>query len=78
MCAEMNKMGSAAVECLSGHTYADRPIAVHWGGKRHRVVEILARRRTPGTLHYSVRTDGELSFILHYRIAEDDWAVEPT
>lgn len=76
MSTERNKMGSAAVECLSGHTYADRPIAVYWGNERHRVLEILSRWRTPEALHYRVRTEGALRFILHYRSGEDAWVVE--
>ena len=65
-----------AVDCLSGYTYADRPIAVYWEGERHRVLEILSRWRTPEELGYGVRTEGDLSFILHYHLSEDIWQVE--
>jgi hypothetical protein len=72
----MHTAEDAAVECLSGHTYADRPIAVHWKGKRYHVLKILSRWRSPEELGYGVRTEGDLSFILHYHFSEDDWAVE--
>jgi len=65
------------VECHSGFTYADHPIALTWDGQRQEVDTILAAWRTPGQRHFRVRTRNLLIFVLTYREAEDEWQIQP-
>jgi hypothetical protein len=49
------------VECHSGFTYADRPVALTWEGRRLEIAQILAEWTTPEKKHFRVRTsDGRL------------------
>ncbi len=55
------------VECHSGFTYADRPIALTCAGQRLDIVSILSEWRTPEERHFKVRTSNKLEFELSYR-----------
>ncbi len=54
------------VECYSGSTYGERPMALTWQGKRYTILEILSQGRTPQVKWFRVRTEAgdlfELSF----------------
>ncbi len=63
------------VECHSGYTYADRPIAVTWEAKRLEVSDILAEWRTPMEKHFRVRTLGGQTFELLWSELSDEWQV---
>jgi hypothetical protein len=63
------------VECHSGSEYAERPIAVRWGGERLEVVEIMARWRIPDGKVFLVRTDDGQAFELAYSELADTWSV---
>ncbi|MEJ2550619.1 MAG: hypothetical protein P8Z34_08045 [Anaerolineales bacterium] len=65
------------VACLSGHTYADRPIALVYRGQRIQVVEILARWQIPGARCFRVRGDDESIFELCYEEMSDEWQIVP-
>ncbi|KAF0109220.1 MAG: hypothetical protein FD146_264 [Anaerolineaceae bacterium] len=66
-----------SVECHSGFTYAEKPVALTWDGQRLEIDEILAAWRTPGERCFRVRTRGLRVFDLVYREAENDWQIQP-
>ena len=63
------------VECHSGYTYAERPIALHWENQRLEIAEILARWRIPGGLRFRVRVADERVFELFYGELYDEWRI---
>ncbi len=63
------------VECHSGSEYAERPIALTWGGQRLEVVEVMARWRIPEGKCFLVRTSDGQAFELVYHELEDAWSV---
>ena len=69
--------GPAVVECYSGGRYGERPVALDWEGKRHRVSRVERRWREPQGLGFEVWTEEGLRFQLRYREADDIWIVTP-
>jgi hypothetical protein len=69
-------MSSALVECYSGQTYPERPLALYWEGERLEVTEILSRWRSPKDIHFLVCTGDERIFELVYAEMEDTWVVD--
>jgi hypothetical protein len=67
---------SELVECHSGFTYPDRPIALTWEGQRLEIARILAEWRTPEKIHFRVRTADSREFELEYSHITDEWQVE--
>lgn len=65
------------VECHSGFTYAEKPVALTWNGQRLEIDAILAAWRNPGERHFRVRTRDLFLFELIYREAEDEWQIHP-
>ena len=63
------------VECHSGFTYADKPIAITWESQRLEIIEITAQWRSPQARHFRVRTGNELEFELAYREADNEWQI---
>ena len=69
------------VECHSGYTYAERPVALTWQGQRLIIAEILSQGRTPQAKWFRVSTtDGqvfELSFVeaAGERPSEHEWHI---
>jgi hypothetical protein len=63
------------VECHSGFTYADKPIALTWEGRRLEIVGIPAQWRTPDERHFRVRTSNGQDFELSYREAANEWRI---
>jgi hypothetical protein len=64
------------VECHSGFTYADRPVALTWGGQRLEIVRILAEWRTPEKHWFRVRSADGREFELAYSQAAEEWQIE--
>ncbi|MEE9513048.1 MAG: hypothetical protein V3V46_03135 [Anaerolineales bacterium] len=64
-----------SVECLSSHTYAERPIALWWEGERLNIVEIVARWRIPGGRRFRVQAENNQVFELCYIELQDEWQV---
>jgi len=65
-----------SVECHSGFTYAEKPLALTYLGRRREVAEILAQGRTPDEKWFRIRThDGQL-FLLRYAEASGDWKIQ--
>lgn len=69
-------MSSELVECYSGQTYAERPLAIYWEGKRLEISEILSRWRTPERRHFLVRIDPAKLFELTYNENDDLWTID--
>ncbi len=63
------------VECHSGHTYADRPTALHWEGERLAIAEVEGRWRVPGGSRFRVRVEDGRVFDLFYSEIDDEWRV---
>ena len=63
------------VECLSGHTYAERPIALWWEGERLNIIEIEARWRIPGGRRFRVQAETGQIFDLCYIELQDEWRI---
>jgi len=63
------------VECLSGYTYAERPIALWWEGERLNIVEIEERWRMPGGRRFRVLAENDQIFELCYVERQDEWQV---
>ena len=66
-------MAPEVVECHSGYTYGERPLALHWEGERLVIQEIEARWRVPGARCFRVRTEDEGVFELTYLEQDDAW-----
>ncbi len=64
------------VECHSGFTYADRPVALTWEGQRLEIVEIPAQWRSPDERHFRVRTSNGQEFELSYHDSADEHRTE--
>jgi hypothetical protein len=54
------------VECLSGFTYADKPVALSWEGRRLEIIVIQAEWLSPDGRHFRVRTNDGQDFELIY------------
>ena len=63
------------VECHSGFTYADKPVALTWESQRLEITEITAQWRSPGMRHFRVRTSNGEGFELSYREADSEWQI---
>lgn len=68
-------MSTEVVECYSGETYAERPLAFHWQGERLEIVQIETRWQSPEGRYFRVRVmDGHV-FDLFYHEALDEWKI---
>jgi hypothetical protein len=65
-----------AVECYSGSSYAQRPVAVHWQGQRLIVEQVLRSWRTPAGPGFDVLVADQRRFRLQLSEATDRWHVE--
>ena len=68
-------MADALVECHSGYTYAERPIALRWEDARLEIVEVASRWRIPGGLRFRVQVEDGREFELFYGELYDEWRV---
>ncbi|HEY43049.1 MAG TPA: hypothetical protein G4O11_03605 [Anaerolineae bacterium] len=68
-------MSPEQVECHSGYTYGERPIAFYWEGERLLIVEIAARWRLPDGRKFRVRVDDDRIFELYYVEQVDEWRI---
>lgn len=65
-----------AVECYSGHTFAQEPRIVVWEGERYPVTSVERRWRTPEGPAFRVETELGGCFDLLYVEAGDRWRVQ--
>ena len=63
------------VECHSDYTYAERPIAMTWEGRRLEIVEIPVQWHTPNEKCFRVLTSDGQEFELSYQEATDEWHI---
>lgn len=63
------------VECYSGATYAERPMAVHWQGQRLDVEQVLRSWRTPDGPGFEVIVTGGQKLRLVYDDMNELWTV---
>lgn len=70
-------MGDELVECHSGYTYAERPIALWWEGQRLVIEQVEAEWHIPGGRRFRVRTEDDRIFELFYGELYDEWRVNP-
>lgn len=68
-------MSPELVECRSGYTYGERPIALFWEGERLLIVEIIARWRLPDGRRFRVRVEDDRTFELYYKEQVDEWQI---
>jgi hypothetical protein len=73
----MTRQVAVVVECYSGHTYADRPIAFLWNGRRHLIEKTIKRWRLPEGPGFRVVTVNGIKCDLVYRERQDEWSLEP-
>jgi hypothetical protein len=67
---------SARVECHSGSGYAERPLALHFEGKRLEIEAVVAQWRAPSERFFVVRTAGGRRFEVIYNEAQDAWRMK--
>jgi hypothetical protein len=65
-----------AVECRSDYTYAQRPSALTWEGRRREVAEVLSEWRAPGGKSFRVRTVDGAVFGVTYVEQFDEWQIQ--
>ena len=63
------------VECHSGFTYADKPVALRWENRRLEITGITAHWRSPEARHFRVYTTTGQEFELSYREADNEWQI---
>ena len=63
------------VECYSGASYAERPVALIWEGQKLEVNEILSEKRTPEGKTFRVCVNDNRQFDLLYDEKNDNWQV---
>ena len=64
------------VECLSGSTYAERPLALIWEGERLEVEAILSQWRTEEERWFRVKTRDGRAFDLAYNEVQKGWKIQ--
>jgi hypothetical protein len=65
------------VECRSDHEYADRPLALTWGGQKVEIGAIIAQWHGPNKKGFRVQAVNGQLFELIYREVPDEWNVRP-
>jgi hypothetical protein len=63
------------VECYSGDRYAQRPVAVHWQGRRLEIRKVVHSWRTPYGLGFDVIVADSSRLQLLYDEEIDVWRV---
>ena len=69
-------METVRVECHSEYSYAQRPAAIWWQGRRQEVESVESEWRTPRGKAFRVRTRSGSRFELLYAELEDSWQAE--
>ena len=72
----MSKQGTVVVECYSGYTFAERPIAFLWARRRYKIKTIIKQWRSPEGPGFRVITESGLQCDLTYREDQDEWSVQ--
>ena len=69
-------METVQVECRSEDSYAQRPTAIWWQGRRQEVELVESEWRTPRGKAFRVRARSGSRFELLYAELEDSWQAE--
>lgn len=64
------------VECYSGFSYAQEPLAFEWQGQRCEINKVERRWREPQGPRFRVCTADGLRWQLKYDEGQDSWSVE--
>ena len=64
-----------SVECHSDYTYAERPVALTWEGRRLEIIAIPLQWLTPDEKCFRVRTSDGQEFELAYRETTGEWQI---
>jgi hypothetical protein len=64
-----------SVECYSGYTLAERPVAFVLEGRRFQVTDLLKRWHSPDGLGFRVVTADGNRWDLTYHQAQDQWTL---
>ncbi len=64
-----------AVECYSGHTYAQRPKSFSLKGEKHWVQAVIKEWREPGFSFFRVKDHRGHSFDLAFDEATSTWSI---
>lgn len=73
----MGDVKADPVECHSGYAYAERPLALHWEGRRLEIEQVEGEWRTPDGHRFRVRTRGGRTFEIFYGELTDEWRINP-
>ena len=73
---ESTSNSAVNVECHSGYTYAERPTAFVWRGRRYQIAQILKQWRTPDGPAFQVMTPDDSRFTLSYDESKDIWSLK--
>ena len=65
-----------SVECHSGYTFAERPTALVWRGRRYQIAQVLKQWRTPSGPVFEVTTVDDSRFTLSYDESRDTWSLK--
>jgi hypothetical protein len=68
-------MTAELVECHSGYTYGERPVALHWEGARLEIEAVEDSWRVPGGRRFRVRVQDGRVFELFYGELYDEWRI---
>jgi hypothetical protein len=63
------------VECHSGYTYPERPIAVEMDGERQEIAQIVSEARTPSGNYFRVKMTDDREVDLEYDEEKDEWKI---
>jgi hypothetical protein len=66
------------VVCRSDSTYAERPLALFWQGRRYEILEILARWRTSQGRGFRVCTESGQVFVILFDETKHTWEIQLT
>ncbi len=69
-------MEAVRVECRSEHSYAQRPVALWWQGRRLAVEAVEVEWRTPRGKGFRVLCGDGQRFELAYAELEDSWQAQ--
>ncbi|MGD0877885.1 MAG: hypothetical protein ABSA01_07040 [Anaerolineales bacterium] len=64
------------VECHSGFTYADKPVALQWENRRLEITGITSHWLSPQARHFRVCTSSGQEFELSYQEADNEWQIK--
>jgi hypothetical protein len=71
----MSLLLAVQVECYSGHTFAERPMAFTCHGQRHQVGQILKQWHSPDGPGFRVLTLDGAEYELTYSQNQDEWTL---